>query len=240
MMKRKVPEDIRKGDSDRQIMDAAIEGAILLGASVAGFVPVQMLTDCPSAQRAGPQGLARDSGSVIVLGLYHDPEHPEMDWWEEGRSTPGDRILYGITTALSRWIREAYGREAHDIPYAVSDGGVYLKDAAVLAGLGVFGMNNLVIVPNFGPRIRFRALWADLDVEAARVRECLTPCSECARPCRMHCPQQAFSGGHYSRDRCLSRMNADKASVSLRTPGDPAKDTVHHCRNCELLCTYAG
>ena len=227
-------------ESDREIMDAVLEGALLLGASVAGFVPVYLLRDCPSAQRAGPQGLAHDTGSVIVLGLYHDPEHPEMDWWEEGRSTPGDRILSGITTALSRWLVQGYGREAHDIPYAVSDGGIYLKDAAVLAGLGVFGMNNLVIVPECGPRIRFRALWADLDVDAAPLCEWQTPCSGCPRPCRMHCPQQAFSGGHFSRERCLLRMDADKASGACRTPHAPEKYTVQHCRNCELLCVYPG
>ncbi|WP_216842858.1 hypothetical protein [Methanogenium sp. MK-MG] len=176
-------------------------------------------------------------GRVIVLGLYHDPEHPEMDWWEEGRSTPGDRILYGMTTALSRWLREVHGREAHDIPYAVSDGGIYLKDAAVLAGLGMFGRNNLVIVPGFGPRIRFRALWTDLEVEALPLRECLSPCIKCGRPCQKHCPQQAFPGGHYSRERCLSRMDADKASVASRTSDTTQKESVRHCRNCELFCT---
>lgn len=234
------PEDTQEEERDRRIMDVVLARAISLGASVAGAVPTRLLIDCPSAQRAGPQGLAHDSGSVVVLGLYHDPDHPEMDWWEEGRSTPGDRMLYGITTALSRWLREAHGREAHDIPYAVSDGGVYLKDAAVLAGLGVFGRNNLVLVPNFGPRIRFRALWTDLEVGELPLCECLSPCSECSRPCQKHCPQQAFPGGHYHRERCLSRMNADKESAASPGPDTTQTDSVQHCRNCELFCVYSG
>ncbi|WP_062397386.1 hypothetical protein [Methanogenium cariaci] len=234
------PEDTQGKEQDHRIMNELLAKAIALGASVAGFVPARLLRDCPSAQRAGPQGLARDSGSVIVLGLYHSTDHPEMDWWEEGRSTPGDRMLYGITTALSQWLCELHGREAHDIPYAVSDGGIYLKDAAVLAGLGMFGRNNLVIVPGFGPRIRFRALWADLDVEKPQVREYLPPCGECSRPCQNHCPQQAFPPhGNYSRERCLSRMDADKASVSLRTSDTTKKEQVRHCRNCELCCVYS-
>ena len=163
-----------------------------------------------------------------------------MDWWEEGRSTPGNRILHGITTTLSRWLRENYGREAHDIPYAPSDGGIYLKDAAVLAGLGVFGRNNLVIVPGFGPRIRFRALWTDLEVEPPPLLGCLSPCSGCSRPCQVYCPQQAFPGGQYNRERCLSRMNAEKASAVPCTPGDTDKEPVQHCRNCELFCVYSG
>lgn len=232
-------ENTPREEPDRRIMDAVLARALTLGASVAGFVPASLLIDCPSAQRAGPQGLARDSGSVIVLGLYHDPNHPEMDWWEEGKSTPGDRILHGITTHLSQWLREEHGREAHDIPYAASDGGIYLKDAAVLAGLGTFGRNNLVIVPGFGPRIRFRALWADLDVEGGPVPEKHSPCSGCSRPCQTHCPQQAFPEGYFSRERCLSRMDADKAQGVSPSPDAGGMKPVQHCRNCELFCVYS-
>ncbi|MDE4907670.1 hypothetical protein L0665_03465 [Methanogenium marinum] len=232
------PEDTHVEKRDRQIMDAVLARALILGASVSGVVPAHLLIDCPSAQRAGLQGLVHESGSVIVLGLYHDPKCPEMDWWEEGRSTPGDRILYGITTALSRWLHEEYGREAHDIPYEVSAGGIYLKDAAVLAGLGVFGRNNLVLVPGFGPCIRFRALWADLEVKAG-VSLCVSPCSGCSLPCHEHCPQQAFPGGQYNRERCLSRMDADKASVAC-DHGKTQNKVVNHCRNCEMFCVYSG
>ncbi len=234
------PKDTPVEERDRWIMDALLARALTLGASVSGVVPARLLTDCPSAQSAGPHGLAQDSGSVVVLGLYHDPDHPEMDWWEEGRSTPGDRMLYGMTTALSRWLREAHGREAHDIPYEVSAGGIYLKDAAVLAGLGVFGRNNLVIVPGFGPRIRFRALWTDLEAEALSFHECPSPCIECGRPCQKHCPQEAFPGGQYNRERCLSRMDTDKASAASRNPDNTQKKVVNHCRNCELFCVHSG
>ncbi|WAI01710.1 hypothetical protein [Methanogenium organophilum] len=229
-----------EGDPDQWIMNAVLAKALTLGASVAGYVPVSLLADCPSVRSAGPQGLARNSGTVIVLGLYHDPACPEMDWWEEGRSTPGDRILYGITTALSRWLGDEHGRVAHDIPYDVTEGGIYLKDAAVLAGLGVFGKNNLVIVPGFGSRIRFRALWADLEVGIKCVPECLSPCTGCSRPCQTHCPQDAFPGGRFSRKRCLSRMDADKAAVRSENSDTTEKKSVQHCRNCELLCVYAG
>lgn len=232
--------DWGREDPDSQIVDAVLAKALTLGASVAGVVPVSLLADCPSARSAGPQGLARSSGTVVVLGLYHDPNCPEMDWWEEGKSTPGDRILHGITTALSRWLRREYGREAHDIPYAVTEGGIYLKDAAVLAGLGVFGKNNLVLVPGFGPRIRFRALWADLEVEAVNLPECLSPCRECDRPCQTRCPQQAFPGGAFSRERCMSRMDADKASAASHDSDITKEKSVQHCRNCELSCVYSG
>lgn len=232
------------GGFDQSIVDDILAHALTLGASVAGVVPVSLLLDCPSVRSAGQHGLARTDGAVIVLGLYHDPACPEMDWWEEGKSTPGDRALHAITTALSRCLHDEYGREAHDIPYAVGDGGIYLKDAAVLAGLGIIGKNNLVLVPGYGPRIRFRALWADLVVEAVPVLDDWSPCTGCARPCRTHCPQQAFSGGAFSRERCLLRMNADKASGGPQDDDDDDDDLVQkhvqHCRMCELYCSYSG
>lgn len=226
--------------SDQWVVNAVLEKALALGADVAGVVPVSLLLNCPSARSAGPHGLARRDGSVIVLGLYHDPACPEMDWWEEGKSTPGDRTLHTITTGLSRWLRDEYGREAYDIPYAVTDGGIYLKDAAVLAGLGVIGKNNLVLVPGYGPRMRFRALWSDLAVGAVPVNDRLSPCAGCPRPCRTHCPQEAFPGGSFSRERCLLRMNADKASGASQGNDGLVKNSVQHCRMCELYCTYLG
>jgi len=44
------------------------------------------------------------------------------------------------------------GINACPLPYRVEQGGILLKDAAVLAGLGVTGKNNLVITPQLaGP-----------------------------------------------------------------------------------------
>jgi len=37
-----------------------------------------------------------------------------------------------------------------------------LKDAAVLAGLGCIGKNNLLLTPEYGSRVRLRAFTIDL------------------------------------------------------------------------------
>ena len=63
-------------------MQEAIEKALALGASIAGYVPARLLRDCPSARAEGYRGWDTFTGSVIVLGLYHDPARPEMDWWD--------------------------------------------------------------------------------------------------------------------------------------------------------------
>ncbi|PKL62725.1 MAG: hypothetical protein CVV31_04460 [Methanomicrobiales archaeon HGW-Methanomicrobiales-2] len=212
---------------DREIIGAAIRKARELGADVAGAVPAAKLIDCPSAVADGYRGSRTDRGTYIVLGLYHDPEDPELDLWEAGRGTPGDRILADIGKQLARWLQEKYGTGTRVIPYRMQDGGIYLKDAACMAGIGRMGRSNLVLVPGFGPKIRFRAVWADLECPDEELPERDLPCAGCEGHCVHVCPMDAFSAGRYSRERCLARMNADKAS---------GRERIDHCRACELAC----
>ncbi|MBT0731985.1 hypothetical protein KH990_01135 [Methanoculleus bourgensis] len=212
---------------DSEIIRIALERARELGADVAGAVPAARLTDCPSAVADGYQGSTTDRGTYIVLGLYHDPEHPELDLWEEGRGTPGDRILAGIGRDLAHWLQENYGIRTRVIPYQLEDGGIYLKDAACMAGIGSMGKNNLVLVPGYGPRVRFRAVWVDLTFPGKIPSRQDSPCAGCAGYCIRACPMDAFAAGRYSRGRCMARMDADKASGRAR---------IDHCRACELAC----
>jgi len=137
--------------SPRTIIDRALAISHALGATVAATVPSTCLKDSPSALAGDPPLFQPDTGTILVLGLHHDPAIPELDWWEEGKSTPGDRLLHHIATELIGWFKITAKTEACDIPYQITDGGIYLKDAAVL-------------VPGFGPRIRFRTLWVDLEL----------------------------------------------------------------------------
>lgn len=212
---------------DREIIRAALRKARELGADTAGAVPAARLIDCPSAVAEKRPGSQTDRGTYIVLGLSHDPEHPELDLWEAGRGTPGDRILGHIGRELARWLQETHGVRSRVVPYQLHDGGIYLKDAACMAGLGRMGRNNLVLVPGYGPRVRFRAVWADLDCpeEPSPVGE--DPCAGCEQYCIHACPMEAFSTGRFSRARCLARMDAEKASGRRR---------IDHCRACELAC----
>ena len=81
-----------------------------------------------------------------------------MDWWFGLISPPGNTILVQIVKELCEWIPKIFDIEVFHFPYHVEHGGIYLKDAAVMAGLGCIGRNNLLVTPEFGPRIRLRAM----------------------------------------------------------------------------------
>ena len=138
-------------------MKALIEKARELGADLAG---VASIGDLGAGDVRWPEG----AKSIVVVALAHPPDKPEMDWWFGRSDPPGNRRLAGIVQGLCDWIPARFGFSVAHLPYHVDRGGAYLKDAAVLAGLGCIGLNNLLVTPDFGPRVRLRALTIDAPV----------------------------------------------------------------------------
>jgi epoxyqueuosine reductase len=48
-------------------------------------------------------------------------------------------MLISINDGLSKWLEEKKGVETKKLPYYIEQGGVFLKDAAAMAGLGCSG-----------------------------------------------------------------------------------------------------
>jgi epoxyqueuosine reductase len=177
---------------------------------------------------------------VWVLGLGQSPDEPELDYWGSRGGTPGNRALTKIGRRLSAWLAESLGIRSTLLAYHVSRGGVYVKDAAVLAGLGVIGNNNLLITPQLGPRVRLRALLLDTEVETpSRPLGGFAPCEGCLEYCRKACPQSAFASGSYDRLLCERQMHRDEAHPRTGKTAERYKlpdRFVVYCRRCELAC----
>jgi epoxyqueuosine reductase len=179
-----------------------------------------------------------DARSVLVLGLHHPEDHPQLDWWQGG-SSPGDRRLVEICQSLERWLKDEHGISALPLPYHADRGGVFLKDAAALAGLGILGSSNLLVNPEWGPRVRFRALLLEGKLEPTGRLEGFSPCESCAQLCHLACPRDVFSTGVFHRPTCMRQINADVANEMLDgqvgEDGKP-RPVVKYCRACELAC----
>ena len=202
--------------------------------------------------------------SVLVIGLSHPQNKPELDWKISNGGTPGNSTLININKKLSKWIEEMEHVKTHPMHYYVEKGGIYLKDAAVLAGLGCIGKNNLLITPEFESKIRLRGMLLEAALESTGSIK-FDPCNNCPEYCRKSCPQEAFGAkvafpnysimntlpardAFYKRSRCLFQMNADREVLGALTHGETAggMDTgtiqktiltgVKHCRQCELVC----
>jgi epoxyqueuosine reductase len=212
--------------------------ALSIGASMAGIASREALQNSRSYVACGLGPWPQNAESILVLGLAHPADQPRMDWWDGIQGTPGNRILVEIAGNIIEWLRLELGIAARDIPYRMEKGGIFLKDAAVLAGLGVIGRNNLLVTPPFGPRVRLRALFLDRILEPATPLE-YAPCAACDAPCLRACPRKAFQGGRYERSLCSRQMDRD---VARRKPGsepaagEPEKGWIKYCRRCELAC----
>jgi len=267
------------GDIRKDILGKAKE----LGADIAGIAAVESLKRSPSSRfleavGAKADGVYWDPGerdleridwpsgaqSALVVGVSHPETAPQLDYWSHTKGgTPGNRILMEINRGLSLWIEETFGFQTHRMPYGVTDGGIYLKDAAVFAGLGCIGLNNLLITPDYGSRIRLRALLIDARLPPTGPIA-YDPCGSCGEFCRKACPQGAFENqvyvaagtglmqlpgrnGDFSRARCKIKMGLDvdasesrPKDTTLLPNGKEGKDgmkrQVIYCRQCEIAC----
>ena len=259
-----------KNGLNSQIIEIARE----LGSCAAGIADAEALKQSPShliyPQIGGYKSflndeVPRDSGNVlwpeyarsaIVVAVEHPENKPELDWWQKGLKggTPGNQILINIISRLIEWLEKETGCEAKGLPYYIVKGGIFLKDAAVMAGLGCIGKNNLLVTPEFGSRVRLRAALLDLKLPATGPSG-FDPCPECNTPCRTVCPQKAFQKkiqidnplgvndlpgrtGVYSRPLCKNQMELDRenAGISQDENNDRAEKAVKCCRLCETAC----
>ena len=179
-----------------------------------------------------------DAKSVLVLVYGHPSGEPELDWWD-GKGTEGNRVLMKVAEQMRQWFESTLHAKADPLPYHVENGGVFLKDAAVLAGLGVIGRNNLLVTPELGPRVRLRALFLSLDLVPTGPIDWFSPCEDCPSLCWKACPQKAFDSGAYSRMDCILQMEENRVNlkkVNQNKQDGTAVEVVSYCRACELAC----
>ncbi|MBN2888967.1 MAG: epoxyqueuosine reductase [Deltaproteobacteria bacterium] len=251
----------------RQIIGTAIEN----GASLAGIASVEELKSSAShiiyTKMEDYEGIGTvkdddtlpdnqlfnwpDSArSLLVIGLSHPQDKPELDWWD-GRGTLGNRLLINIMKLTRQQIEDNLKVKTRALHYYVEKGGVFLKDAAVLAGFGCIGKNNLLVTPSYGPRIRLRALFLDVAIDPTGPVT-FDPCADCKVYCRRVCPEGAMDkkapifesinvsvdlparDGAYSREICNVRMEKDVAGSKKNSTGKQAP--IKYCRKCEFVC----
>jgi epoxyqueuosine reductase len=219
-----------------------------LGADDAGVCLASDLLSGPTHRDLPlPEGI-ENHHCILVLALNHPPDVPELDYYviRDGArfgNTEGNRLLMDISEHIGQWLNDE-GIASRDLHYYVERGGVFLKGAAVLAGLGTIGMNNLFIHPGYGPRIRLRAHLVETSLSPSTPLD-FNPCTDCNKPCLDVCPEKAFDETGetgYKWDRCHVRM-VRNFTESVILPADedkPAAKETHCCRMCELSCSYVG
>ena len=259
------------------VSDQIINKAKSLGASLAGIASIELLKKSPSHdiytkiepnQGVGSRDFAAGvkpgevswpsrAKSALVVALAHKEDDPQLDWWveyDEDRESHGCRFLQEILEEISDWAKKEFALTSHLLPYHLEKGGIFYKDAGVLAGLGCIGKNNLLVTPEYGPRVRVWALLFDESLPPTGPM-IYDPCDGCDAPCRQSCPRNAFAStahspielgmvtlpgkdGKYDRETCRPETEKnieDKELIQLDGHEEPVR-VIKFCRLCELSC----
>lgn len=173
-----------------------------------------------------PESYLKNSKTVIIIGFYlYDIN---LDAWSKDESKGKsyhftDSILLTQCHQIKVFLAKQ-GYQSKIIPYKP---GLYLKDAAALAGIGPIGKNNLLITTKYGSQVRLRAITTNASLI------CGTPileseyCEDCEL-CINACPANAFQGGKYDKVACFTYCLANLQNLS--------DETVIWCNICIEAC----
>jgi epoxyqueuosine reductase len=185
-----------------------------------------------------PRSIYPETKSVIVIGLPVSLpviETAPSIWYHELYRTVNillDTYSYRIAGFLSQSgfpsvpvPRDGYGsiEVLKEKPVAFFSH----RHAAFLAGLGNFGVSNMLLTRKFGPRIRFSSIFTTAEIPPDKVMDGAL-CTKCMR-CTNSCPVKALNEGEYPS------VITDKRACSIRSEA-LAKRFSSPCGICIKVC----
>ena len=105
--------------------------------------------------------------------------------------------------------------------------------AAVLAGIGFFGKNQLIINPKFGSYLFLGIVFVDLKISEEITLPIIDDCGSC-HACIDACPTKALSNNGYDFNKCISHFNQSKRI--LNSEEIKANYCLFGCDICQLAC----
>ena len=182
-----------------------------IGVDVVGFADPALFERYSEENR--PQAFIEDSKTVIVIGFYlYDIV---LDAWSHNEGEKiwkrqfADAVVEQFCNRIRRFLLKN-GFNSRVIPYSP---GLFLKDAAALAGIGPIGKNNLLVTDEFGPQVRLRALVTNAALTCGQPITKSEYCNEC-NICIDSCPPKALSAGKYVQAKCREYLVNNRRKLS--------------------------
>jgi len=199
------------------------EFAMSLGVDDVGIVAA---SDYKSPRSPSLQTIFPDAKSLVVLA-YQSLSNLESENMQIAMGGRLDELEFARSCnyRMARFLDREFRAKAMTVPPSYplhmsyetkgTVGDVSLRHAAVAAGLGNFGRNNLVIHPIMGARVLFTALLTNLEVSSGpQVTEKL--CSDC-NACVENCPAGALNEEGKTDDmKCLKNSQPYGIGSSIR------------------------
>ncbi len=185
-------------------------------------------------------GLPSWVGSVVVLGMYTPDAAYDFETFVEiaGRRR-WHKLAYEALVARAALLAldlNTRGIRAEPLTFDDSASLVDLREAAIRAGLGVRGLNGLVVTRKFGPRVRFGAVFVEPELPPDRPISDYY-CSSCTM-CITCCPTGALAPWEFDRSLCIAEFDPSPEMLAKQ------KEEVHRvtpmtrlqCNMCVFSC----
>lgn len=194
---------------DEELTELIKLKAFELGADLVGVAPVERYKHAPEMMR--PQALLPTARAVVVVAIHHPDACVELG----GEPTPHDIGPYDIQAVMNSRLdhisfelgRFIEGLGYDTLPLASTNIWRYRRyksnetefapdlsniHAAVAAGLGEFGINGLLLTPEFGPRQRLCCIVTSAPLKPDELYSGQRLCDNC-NACVRACPMNVFT-----------------------------------------------
>jgi epoxyqueuosine reductase len=244
----------RGTESNAALTDQARRVAMEAGGDLFGVASPEPLAAAPPGFR--PRDILPGCRAVIVVGKRLSDATVEttpsrmFDTMYFATNSFLDQLILKITDMLAREKYKAVGVGPHSLDGKRLMGDMSQKHAAVAAGLGRFGLQSLVLTPQFGPRQRWGAVITNAPLKpGAPFKEEICRPEECGRACLTNCPAKVFSerntegirdpdflpGGiwyYWNIDKLACRAHREKRKQELGW----VTEGGHACAICLRVC----
>jgi len=224
----------------RKLKDEVVRFCRERGADLVGFAPVERwdeFAEVPPEFR--PRAIFPQAKTVIVIGMSMPlpvVESTPSALHKEVYDTTNrqlDELAVSLTRHLNRMGHASFPftRDTYTSMRALREHNLAAfghVPAAKYAGLGTIGMNNCVLTPEFGPRVRFVSVFteADLPPDPMQPEELCIKCKLCASLCPKKAirPREDRVAGDYDKAACLLMHE------------ELVKRRCHPCGICTKVC----
>ena len=169
--------------------------------------------------------------TMVVLGLAYPARHFKHT---QTHLVPS---FYTFGSDYHQVLKNRINEVMKNIPYrydlGVDNHSHHERLAAVLAGIGFFGKNQLMINSKYGSYFFLGLVMIDIELEEEVILEVTDDCGTC-RKCISACPTQALFDGGYDMDKCISHYNQEKRVLSDQEIA--ANYALFGCDICQMVC----